>query len=69
MVDERAHLAQADGHIEGANLHIARQEQLIARLAGQGHDVERAEHFLSVLMDTLKGFESHRRAILRRLAE
>jgi hypothetical protein len=69
MVDERAHLAQAEGHISGVKEHIARQEQLIARLVGQGHDVERAEHFLSILMNTLNGFETHRRAIIRRVAE
>jgi hypothetical protein len=69
MVDERAHLAQADRHIAGAKAHIARQEQLIVRLSATGHDVRGAEHFQSVLMDTLKGFERHRRAILHRLAE
>jgi len=69
MADERAHLAQADGHIAGAKTQIARQEQLIARLTADGHQVRDAESFLSVLMDTLKGFETHRRAILHRLGE
>ena len=69
MVDERAHLAQADGHIAGAKAHIAAQEQRIAYLAANDHDVRNAENFLSVLSDTLKAFERHRRAILRQLAE
>ena len=69
MADERAHLAQADRHIASAKAHITKQEQLIARLAGNGHDARSAGHFLSVLMDTLKGFETHRRAILHRLAD
>jgi predicted lipid-binding transport protein (Tim44 family) len=69
MVDERAHLAQADGHITGAKAHIAAQAQRIARLAANGHEVRDAESFLSVLRDTLKAFQRHRRAILRQLGE
>ena len=67
MVDERAHLAQADRHIARAKTNIAKQEQLIVGLAVNGRQVRDAESFLSVLMTTLNAFETHRRAILLRL--
>ena len=62
-------IAQADRHIAGAKANIAKQERLIVWLAANGHHVRDAESLLSVLIETLKGFEVHRRAILGRLAE
>jgi hypothetical protein len=65
MASEFAHLA--DQHIAGAKERIVRQQQLIERLAVQGHGVRDAEAFLSALTGVLMAFESHRRVILNQL--
>jgi len=67
MVDERAHLAKADGHIALANQYILKQEQLIERLAAKGYPVEEAENFLSVLVGSRNVLRHHRLLILDRL--
>ena len=67
MASEFAHLTRADQHIAGAKERIARQQQLIERLAADGHSVTDAEGFLSALIGVLSAFESHRRLILNQL--
>jgi len=67
MASKVAHLTQADQHIAGAKERIARQQQLIERLAADGHSVRDAEGFLSALTGVLSAFESYRRLILNQL--
>src|SRR5262249_4593328 len=62
MASEFAHLANQ--HVAGAKERIVRQQQLIERLAAEGHSVSDAERFLSALSGVLSAFESHRRVIL-----
>src|SRR5262249_45023055 len=64
MASEFAHLTQADQHIAGVKERIVKQQQLIERLATEGHSVRDAEGFLSALTGVLSAFESHRRVIL-----
>jgi hypothetical protein len=67
MDDGVDHLTQADQHIAGAKERIARQRQLIGRLAARGHSVKDAEGFLFALSGVLSAFESHRLLILKQL--
>jgi hypothetical protein len=57
MADERAHLAQADRHIEEAKARIARQRELIEKLRQGGHET------------ALRALQHHRELILDRLDE
>jgi len=67
MASEFAPLTQADQHIAGAKERIVRQQQLIERLAAEGHRVTDAEVFLSALTGVLSAFERHRRLIRKQL--
>ena len=69
MADERAHLVQADRHIQEAKAHIARQLELIKKLRKDGHDTDLAESMLDALETTLRALERHRDLILDRLGE
>ena len=67
MADERAHLAQVDRYIAETKEHIRKQEQLIERLCVRGHNLGKAEDFLSVLVSSLKVRLQQRLLILDRL--
>ena len=65
---ERRHLAEADQHIEEAEVRIARQKALIAELATDGHDTREAEKLLGIFITTLNTMQEHRGTILRELS-
>ena len=68
MIDqERRDLAQADRQIAECKEHIARQQELIWRIAQRGQSTEAAEGMLEVLHSSLQAFERHRKLIVARL--
>jgi hypothetical protein len=64
---ERRHLAQADRHIAECREAIARQQELIRRIAQRGESTEVAEGTLEALHSSLQAFERHRKLIVARL--
>jgi hypothetical protein len=68
MVDEAAHLIEADRHLAQLRSFIRKQEQLIAKLDLGGHDTADAMNFLGLLTSTLTVQENHRTLILDNLA-
>ena len=64
---ERKHLAQADRHIADCKALIARQEELVRRIAQRGQPTDWAEDTLHVLESSLHMFEQHRRLIVSAL--
>jgi hypothetical protein len=65
MIDqERRHLAQA---YRPSKDFIARQKELIRRMAQRGQSTEWAEHMLEALDVSLRVFEQHRKLIVSRL--
>jgi FixJ family two-component response regulator len=64
---EREHLVQADRHIAECKQYIARQREIIQRMAQDGHSTELAESLLDALEVSLRAFERHRQLILDRL--
>ena len=58
------HLALAERHICEANSRIARQQQLIRKLAQDGHDTTQAEALLDLMQDSLSLIEDHLRLLL-----
>lgn len=64
MPNETAHLALADRHIVEAEERIARQLEIIAELARDGHSTATAEALLTTFRATLTGMKAHRLSIL-----
>ena len=64
---ERRHLAQADRQIAECKELIARQQELIRRIAQRGESTEVAEGTLEALHSSLQAFERHRKLIVARL--
>jgi hypothetical protein len=68
MVDETAHLAQADRHIAEAQRHIADQEQRLTKFDMSGRDTVEGKRLLELFRETLEQMQIHRRMILERIA-
>jgi len=60
---EQEHLAQSIRHIARAEEMVCKQRDLIARLAGDGHDTGMAENLLATMLTTLDRMRDHRRLI------
>lgn len=61
-------LAEADRHIAEEKARMARQSDLITRLAAKGRSTTQAEAKLNVLKDSLTVMETHRQLILKMIA-
>lgn len=66
---EREHLAQADRHIAECNGHIARQREIVEKLALRGQPCEEAKQWLTTLQNSLSILERQRELILEALQE
>ena len=64
---ERRHLAQADRHIAECKTLIARQEQLVRRIAQRGQPTDWAKDTLWALESSLRAFEAHRKLIVAQI--
>jgi hypothetical protein len=61
---ERRHLAQADRHIAECKALIARQQELVRRIAQRGQPTDWAEDTLRAFESNLRAFEAHRNEIV-----
>ena len=64
---ERTHLAQADRHIADGKTLIARQKEIVRRIAERGQPTDWAEDTLHALESSLRAFEQHRETIISML--
>ena len=64
---ELEHLRKADADIADGLKRVERQQELIARLQAQGHDVTTAKTLLATMQETLAAMEQHRLAIVQEL--
>ncbi|MBZ6075615.1 hypothetical protein [Microvirga puerhi] len=67
MVDETAHLAQADRHIAAAELRITEQEQRVAAAEAAGEDTTESKRLLENFRETLEQLYIHRRMIIEEM--
>lgn len=65
---EVQHLAEADRHIDEAELRVARQEILLRELCRDRHDTKEAERLLRGMKDTLALMREHRSLIVDTIA-
>ena len=65
---ELVHFRKAENDIKEGRGRIERQNELIARLREQGHDLTAANSMLQTLHETLAVMEQHREMILKELA-
>jgi hypothetical protein len=64
---ERRHLAQADRHIAECKALIARQEELVRRIAQRGQPTDWAQNTLRAFESNLRAFEAHRNEIVAQI--
>lgn len=62
---ERRHLVQADRHIAECKILIARQEELVRRIARQGQPTDWTEDTLCE--SSLRVFEAHRKLLVAQI--
>ena len=70
MNDQRVleeHLAQAQRSVAQGERHIEEQEQRVAKLTRDGHDISQAEDLLEVFRETQVQHVAHRDLILREM--
>jgi hypothetical protein len=61
-------LAQADRHIAGGNVRIARQGEVLRELDRHGHDTTGAHSLLQAMKDAIAAMDTHRQQIVRELS-
>ena len=64
---ERRHLAQADRHIAECKALIARQEELVRRIAQRGQPTDWAQNTLRAFESNLRAFEAQRNEIVAQI--
>jgi len=64
---EHRHLTQADRHIAECKALIARQQELVRRIAQRRQPTDWAEDTLNALQSSLRAFEAHRELIVSAL--
>jgi hypothetical protein len=64
-----AHLAEAERHVAEGERRVGRQEELVAELQRQGHDIGEALSLLALFRQVQANYVSHRDHIQNELEE
>lgn len=68
LARERGDLEKADRDIVEGTQRLDQQRDLIARLAGQGHETDQARALLDNFQEMLEMWQDHRALIVQRIA-